>query len=150
MSKKESIEKFLAPKKIAMAGVSSNQKKFGYIIFKELREKGFDICPVNPKVEAIDGVKCYKSVSDIPDDYEKLFLATPKDVTDSIIKDAAKKGIKHIWIQQMANTKESSTLANDLGIELIEKECIFMFAEPVTSIHKFHRFIWKFFGKLPK
>lgn len=150
MSKKESIEKFLAPKKIAMAGVSSNQKKFGYIIFKELREKGFDICPVNPKVEEIDGVKCYKSVSDIPDAYEKLFLATPKDVTDSIIKDAAKKGIKHIWIQQMANTKESSTLANDLGIELIEKECIFMFAEPVTSIHKFHRFIWKFFGKLPK
>jgi predicted CoA-binding protein len=150
MGKKESIEKFLAPKKLAMAGVSSNQKKFGYIVFKELREKGFDVCPVNPKVEEIDGVKCYKSVSDIPDTYEKLFLATPKDTTDSLIRDAAKKGIKHIWIQQMANTKESSALANDLGIELIEKECIFMFAEPVTSIHKFHKFIWKFFGKLPK
>lgn len=150
MTKKESIEQFLASKKIAVAGVSKNKKKFGYAVFNELRQKGYDICPINPKLNEIEGIKCYKSVKEIPADYEKLFIATPKTATDEIIKEAAQKGIKHIWVQQTANTKETAQTAKDANIDLIEKECIFMFADPVTSIHKFHKVIWKLFGLLPK
>lgn len=150
MSKKENIEKFLADKKMAIAGVSANPKKFGYIIFKELREKGFDICPVNPKVDEIDGVKCYQKVSDIPDEYKKLFIVTPKTETDNILKQATEKGIADVWVQQTANTENTIQLANDLGINLIAKECIFMYADPVKGIHKFHRAIWKLFGAYPK
>ncbi|MDX9697083.1 MAG: CoA-binding protein [Bacteroidales bacterium] len=150
MTKKESIQQFLAPKRIAIAGVSRNNKKFGYVIFNELRQKGFEICPINPTTETIDGITCYKSVSEIPANYEKLFIVTPKNETDEIIRQAAKKGIKHIWVQQMSNTSETSKIANEFGIDLINNECIFMFAEPVTSVHKFHRFIWKVFDKLPK
>lgn len=150
MTKKESIQRFLAPKKIAIAGVSRNNKKFGYAIFNELRQKGFDICPVNPNVDEIDGIKCFKTVAEMPAGYEKLFIVTPKSETDEIVKKAAEKGIKHIWVQQMSNTDKTQTIAKEHGVELIDKECIFMFAEPVTSVHKFHRFIWKVFGKLPK
>jgi predicted CoA-binding protein len=150
MTKKESINQFLAPKKIAIAGVSRNNKKFGYAIFNELRQKGFDICPINPNAEEIDGVKCYKSVSEIPSGYDKLFIVTPKNDTDNMLKQAIDKGIKHVWVQQMSNTSETAKLAKDANVELIEKECIFMFAEPVTSVHKFHRFLWKVFGQLPK
>ena len=150
MTKKESIEQFLATKKIAVAGVSGNKKKFGYVIFDELRQKGFDICPINPKLDEVEGIKCYKSVTEIPTDYEKLFIVTPKTETDTIIKQAAEKGIKHIWVQQMSNTKETNQIAQSNNIDLIDKECIFMFAEPVKSVHKFHRAIWKIFGLLPK
>ena len=150
MNKKQSIEQFLVQKKIAIAGVSGNTKKFGYAIFNELREKGFDICPINPKMDKVDGVKCYSAVRDIPDEYDKLFIVTPKQETDNILKVAAEKGIEHVWVQQMSDTKETKQIAMDNGIELITKECIFMFAEPVKSIHKFHKVIWKIFGLLPK
>ena len=150
MNKKQSIEQFLAPQKMVIAGVSGNTKKFGYMVFNELRQKGFDVCPINPRLDEIDEVKVYKSVSDIPDDYEKLFIVTPKSETDTIIKQAAEKGIKHVWVQQMSNTKDTALLAKEYNIDLIEKECIFMFAEPVKSIHKFHKAIWKIFGLLPK
>jgi len=150
MNKKQSILEFLAPKKIAVAGVSSNTKKFGYAVFKELREKGFDICPINPNLEEVDGVKAYKSVLDIPDGYEKLFIVTPKKETDLIVIQAAEKGLKHIWVQQTSNTKETEAIAKDLNVDLIHKECIFMFADPVQSIHKFHKAIWKLLGLVPK
>jgi uncharacterized protein len=150
MTKKESINQFLAPKKIAVAGVSRNSKKFGYEVFKELRQRGFDICPINPNADEIDGVKCYKSVTEIPAGYEKLFIVTPKNDTDIMLKQGIDKGIKHIWVQQMSNTNETAKIAKEAGVELIDKECIFMFAEPVNSVHKFHRFLWKVFGQLPK
>ncbi len=150
MTKKDNIEQFLAPKKFAIAGVSGNTKKFGYAIFKELRQKGYDICPINPKRKEIDGVKCYKSVSDIPADYDKLFIVTHKSKTDTILQEAAKKGIRQVWVQQTSNTKETKQIAEKNNVDLIEKECIFMFADPVGSIHKFHRAIWKLLGLLPK
>lgn len=150
MRKKESIEQFLAPKKIAVAGVSANTKKFGYAVFNELRQKGFEICPINPKMDEIENVKCYQSVLDIPDEYDKLFIVTPKIETDNILEQAAQKGIKHVWIQQMSGTENSRKIAEEKGINLIDKSCILMYAEPVKSIHKFHRTIWKIFGLLGK
>jgi hypothetical protein len=150
MSKKQSIEQFLAPKKLAIAGVSGNSKKFGYQIYNELKQKGFDICPINPRIEEIDGVKVYKSVEDIPSDYDRLYIVTPKSETDKILKQAAEKGIKHVWVQQMANTKETAQIAKEHSVELIDKECMFMFANPTTSVHKFHKTIWKILGLMPK
>ena len=150
MNKKESIEQFLAPKKLVIAGVSRNPKKFGYVVFNELRQKGFAICPVNPNLDEIDGVKCYKSILDVPDDFKKLLILTPKTETDKVLEQAAEKGIKHIWVQQMANTQDTEQIAKKLNIDIILKECIFMYAEPVKGIHKFHKVIWKLFRKLPK
>ncbi|HKL07246.1 MAG TPA: CoA-binding protein [Bacteroidales bacterium] len=150
MNKKESIEQFLDPKKIAVAGVSANTRKFGYAVFSELRQKGFEICPINPARSAIEDVKCYQSVLDIPDEYKKLFIVTPKSETDIILQQAAQKGIKHVWIQQMSGTENSRNIAAEKGIQLIDKSCILMYAQPVKSIHKFHRGLWKFFGLLNK
>jgi len=150
MDKKESIEQFLAPKKIAIAGVSANTKKFGYAVFNELRQKGFEICPINPTRDEIEDVKCYHSVLDIPDEYEKLFIVTPKSETENILEQAAQKGIEHVWIQQMSGTENSRNIAAEKGVQLIDKACILMYAEPVKNIHKFHRVIWKLIGLLNK
>lgn len=150
MNQKESIQQFLDTKKIAMAGVSQNQKKFGYLIFKELKEKGFDICPVHHTANEIDEVKCVNSVSEIPAGYEKLYIVTPQHATDEILKQAISKGVKHVWIQQKSETSETLKIASENNIELIYNRCMFMFIEPVTGAHKFHRFILKIFGTLPK
>jgi predicted CoA-binding protein len=150
MSKKQRIEDFLSPKKFAMAGVSANEKKFGYAIFNELTLKGYNICPINPRHDEIGGRQVYHSVSHIPDEYDRLLIVTPKTETDAVIRQAAEKGIKQVWVQQMSQTKETQQIANELNVELIQNECIFMFAEPVKSIHKFHRTIKKIFGMMPR
>src|SRR3989339_113723 len=121
MTKRESINDFLNAKKFAMVGVSTNKNKFGYVIFKELREKGFEI----------DGVKCYKSVDEIPSDFEKLYLLTQKTQTNEILTQASRKGLKHIWVQQMSHTAETEKIAKENNVNLIHKSCIFMFANPV-------------------
>ncbi|MBN1822513.1 MAG: CoA-binding protein [Prolixibacteraceae bacterium] len=144
------IEKFLEPKKLAIAGVSRDSKKFGAVVFNDLKKKGFEIYPINPNVDEIYGEKCYRSVDELPTDAERLFIATPKKETAEVIKKAAEKGIKMIWIQLSADTPEAIEIAAEKNIELIYKKCIYMFAEPVESVHKFHRFCVKLFGSYPK
>lgn len=144
------IQKFLAPRKIAMAGASRNLKKFGGAIFKELKKKGFELYPVNPNTDVIQGVKCYKSVDELPEDVEHLFIVTSKEDTDFVAQAAIKKGIKMIWIQQKSDTPEAVKAIEEAGIPLIHKKCIMMFADPVKSVHGFHRFLVKTFGGYPK
>lgn len=144
------IQKFFEPRKMAIAGASRNLKKFGGAVFKELKEKGFELYPVNPNAEEIQGVKCYNSVEELPSDVEHLLILTPKAETDLVASSAIRKGLKMIWIQQQSETVEAIKTIEEAGIPLIYNKCVMMFADPVKSFHAFHRFFVKAFGKYPK
>ena len=147
---RKAIESFLSTKKIAVAGVSRDTKKFGYSVYKELTEKGFDIYPINPNTDKVGGIPCFQSVSALPSDIRNLLIITPKSQTAGVVEEAVSKGISGIWIQRMSDTPEAIKLAQENNVNLISKECILMWAEPVKSIHKFHRTVKRFFGLLPK
>jgi predicted CoA-binding protein len=148
MSTKQQIETFLEPKKFAIAGVSRNPKKFGHSVYTEMKKKGYAVYPINPHAETIDGEKCYASVGELPADVRHLLIVTPKPDTDAVLRAAIDKGMTHVWIQQMSETPETLDIARE-RVELITGRCIFMFTEP-TGMHKFHRGLMGFFGKLPK
>ncbi len=144
------IQKFMEHRKMAIAGVSRNPKKFGGVVLKELKEKGFTLFPVNPNANEIQGLKCYQSVLDLPEDVDRLFIVTPAKETEAVVKAAIQKGIKMIWIQQKSDTPEAVKAVMDAGIPLIYKKCMMMFAEPVKGPHSVHRFFVKVFGGYPK
>lgn len=149
MVSQQQIKEFLANKPIAMAGVSRNPKKFGHTSFKELRNKNLDLIPINPHADEIDGIKAYTSVEELPPDVNALLVMTKKEHTLGVVQAAHKRGIKHIWIQQMSETPEALAELENTDVNLISKQCILMHHSP-HSFHKFHRNIKKFFGRMPK
>lgn len=147
---KASIDLFLSNRKIAVAGVSRNPKKFGFLVFKQLREKGFEVFPINPGTDNIDGAPCFRSVSALPLNVHSLVIVTPKQQTREVVAEALSKGIDNIWIQQMSDTPEAIELAGTRPVNLVTRECILMHSDPVTGIHKFHRTIKKLFRLYPR
>ena len=149
MATLKQIEEFIASEPIAMVGVSRNPKKFGFTAFRELKEKGMNIIPVNPHVELIHGVKVYPDIKSLPAEVKSLLVMTRKPETAGVIKEAKEKGIKQIWIQQMSESKEALKELEGSGINYIHGQCILMYYKP-HSIHKFHGMLKKFFGGWPK
>jgi uncharacterized protein len=149
MATLKQIEEFLGSGPIAMAGVSRNPKKFGFAAFKELKEKGMNVIPINPHTDEIQGSKVYRDVKSLPDNVGGLIIMTKKQQTAGVIREAKEKGIKHLWIQQMAESKEVLKELEGSGINYITKECILMHYKP-HSIHKFHGAIRKFFRTFPR
>jgi len=149
MTTLKQINEFLDSQPIALVGVSRNPKKFGYAAFKELKEKGMKIIPVNPVADEILGEKSYQSVKMLPPEVQSLIVFTKKDQTAAVIRDAKEKGIKHIWIQQSADSKEALDELKNSDINFITGECILMHFKP-HSIHKFHGSLKKLFGRFPK
>ncbi|HKK42541.1 MAG TPA: CoA-binding protein [Bacteroidales bacterium] len=149
MTTLKKINEFIESQPIALVGVSRNPKKFGYTAFKELSEKGMNILPVNPQADEILGHKVFKNVRLLPPDVGGIIIMTKKDRTAEVVREAKEKGIKQIWIQQMADSKEAIAELMDTDINFITGECILMHYKP-HSIHKFHAALRKFFRLFPK
>lgn len=149
MVTKKQIDEFLMAEPLALVGVSRNPRKFGYTAFKELKEKGMNVIPVNPYADEILGMPVFKDVSSLPPDVKGLIIMTKKEQTRGVVEEARQRGIKQIWIQQMSDDRDVVKELEGTDINLITKECILMYYKP-TSIHKFHRAILKFFGRYPK
>ncbi len=147
---KASIKTFLESGKLAIAGVSRDEKKFGYAVLKKLKETEHDLYLVHPDTDTLHGEPCYRNVSLLPGDIGGLLIITPKTQTLGVVEDAVKKGIPNLWIQQMSETPESIDYALANKVNLVTKQCILMFAEPVEGFHKFHRNLKKWFWMLPR
>ena len=150
MTKKEAIIDFLAQKNFALYGASRNNKKFGTLVLVDLSEKGYNLYPVHPEAESIENHKCYKSLPEIPLAIDGAILCIPPSETEKVVHDIIAAGIKRVWMQQGSESNEAIRLCQDNGINVISKECIFMFAEPSQFFHKAHRWLWGVIGQLPK
>lgn len=142
------IEDFISSKKIAIVGMSRSEKKFGNMACRELRSKGYDIFPVHPEAKEIEGIACYPNLQALDGKVDALWIAIPPKNVPLVLEEAAKIGLKKIWLQQGAWSKEVQNSIDQLGLQVISKKCILMYAPPVRSFHKFHRAVKGIFGGL--
>lgn len=145
----KNIEAFLEPKKFAFIGLSRDPKKFSRTVFKELQSKGYTMLPVNPAMDDVEGVRCYHDITELPPEIDRAIFMTPKSNTAGAVENAIHHGIKYIWIQQGAESKEATEIARENAAKLVDGACIMMHASP-SGVHKFHRFLSKLFGTFPK
>jgi predicted CoA-binding protein len=99
------IQKFLSAKAFAVAGASSNRTKFGNKVLRCYIQNGKIVYPVNPNEETIEGLTCIANIKELPDDVESLSIVTPPPITDHIVQDAIRRGIKNIWMQPGAESE---------------------------------------------
>jgi predicted CoA-binding protein len=148
------IEDFLAQKRIAMIGVSRNPKEFSAVLFQELQKRGYDMVPVNPKASEVLGLHCFARVQDIQPPVDGALLMTSALVTDSVVLDCAAAGIRRVWLYSAGNKGAVTTSAVELcqenGIEVVPGQCPFMFLPHAGGVHRFHGFIRKVTGRFPK
>ena len=148
MATRSSVEKFLAQSHLGLVGASRGGKKFGNAVLRELTRKGYRVSVVHPEAAEIDGVRCVPSVTELPEEVGGLVVVVPPEQTEKVVREAAAKGVRRIWMQQGAESAAAIELCRESGIDLVHGECILMYAEP-AGIHRFHHWLWKLLGKLP-
>ena len=150
MVSKSVVDDFLSQQKLAIVGVSRSGKKFGNVIYKDLKKKEYLVFPVNPNAEKIEGDRCFPGLEKLPESVDGVVINVPPSETEKVLQVAAKQGIRRVWLQQGSESEQAIKFCEENNFNFVHGECILMFAEPVGSFHKFHRWVWKILGKLPK
>ena len=84
---------------IAVVGATVNPRKFGSVIYLDLRRKGYVVYPVNPHRDRVHGDRCYARVSDIDPPPTLIDFVVPPDVTLQVLGDCLEAGLLNVWLQ---------------------------------------------------
>ncbi|MCX8128583.1 MAG: CoA-binding protein [Clostridia bacterium] len=114
-------EEIMLEKKVwAVVGANDNPEKFGNRIYRKLKNKGYKVYPVNPNYEAVDGDKCYKSLSSLPEIPEVIDMVVAPKLGMGIIEEAAGLGVKNIWLQPGTHNSEVMKLIDEKGLVAVQ------------------------------
>ncbi len=143
----QAIWDFVQCKEIAVVGASRSGKKFGNSIASELRQRGYQVFLVHPEAQEIDRQLCYPNLAALEGKVNAVVICVPPYKAAQVLREAVAAGVKNIWLQQGADLSEAQKVAHELGVEPVSGKCILMYAGQVSSVHAFHRFIWKLVGQ---
>jgi predicted CoA-binding protein len=106
---------------IAIIGASSDPNKFGNKSVKVFLSRGYQVYPVNPKDEVIEGLKVYRSILEVPEkNLDMISVYLPPPVGLKVVEDIAKKGCKELWLNPGAESPELVEKAESLGLNVIQ------------------------------
>lgn len=96
----EIMKLFMEPKSIALVGLTRATGPFGWNVLEHLQSYGYKgkLYPVNPSANEILGVKCYRSLAEIPDTVDLAVILTPSKHGPKLIKECTDKGVKAITV----------------------------------------------------
>jgi predicted CoA-binding protein len=134
---------FLSHKKLALVRLSAQSPVMGSRIDQELQPKGYDV-----SVVYLDAGSTDPTLAGIKDSVEGAVIAVPRSRCEAAVAEAIDAGIPRLWLQAGCDSKAAVALCEEKGVPVVWGACVLMYAQPVQSVHAFHRWLWKVFGLL--
>jgi uncharacterized protein len=155
MKIKEGAAAFLATKRVAVTGVSRHPKDHGgNIVYKRLRERGYDVFAVNPNADEVEGDPCHHDLRSIPGGVDAVVIATRPERAEDTMRECADLGIKHVWMHRGPGagsvSEAAATYGREHGIAVIDGGCPCMFGPTADLGHKAMRVVFTLTGNVPK
>jgi hypothetical protein len=119
--RKDMLEEVMLEKKVwAVIGANQDREKYGNMIYRKLKAKGYEVYAVNPMYETVEGDMCYKDLSSLPKLPEVLDMVVSPKRGKPVLKEAAQLGIRYIWLQPGTYDDELMKLIEELGLEAVQ------------------------------
>jgi predicted CoA-binding protein len=152
---KEAAAEFLASRRVAVTGVSRQAQDHGAnVVYKRLRERGYDVFAVNPNADEVEGDRCYHDLRSIPGGVEAVVIGTRPEIAEQTMRECDELGIEHVWMHRGPGSgsvsKEAAQYGRERGIAVIDGGCPCMFGPTADFGHKAMRLVLTLSGNVPK
>jgi len=120
----ELVREFLSQKRFAIVGASNRPEKYGNQIVRNLKERGYEVYPVNPRLPEVEGLTCYPDLPSIPVKVDVVDVVVPPEVTEQVVRQAAELGIERIWLQPGAESEAAIRFCEEQGLKVVHSLCV--------------------------
>lgn len=112
---------------IAVVGLSPKEDRPSNQVASYLLAAGYTIIPVNPGQDSILGLKCYPSLTAIPDSIGPIdvvdIFRRPQDVLP-IVEEAIAVKAKIVWMQEGIVNEVAAAKAREAGLKVFMDRCL--------------------------
>lgn len=124
------------------------------IVYRRLRERGYEVFAVNPNADEIEGDRCYHDLRSIPGSVAAVVIATRPEIAEETMRECADLGIEHVWMHRGPGGGSVSEAPADYGrrhgIAVIDGGCPCMFGPTADLGHKAMRVVFTVTGNVPR
>jgi uncharacterized protein len=120
------IKEFMAQKRFAVVGATDNPRKYGHQIFKNLKSRGYEVYPVNPKHKELEGTSCYASLADIPIKVDVVDFVVSPGVTEEILKECKELGLSRISLQPGSESEAAIAFCRKNSLKVVHDVCVML------------------------
>jgi len=82
-------------------------------------QKGRRAIPVNPNAKVVEGLAAVPDLASLPEPVHGASIITPPEITERVVEDAARAGVKRLWMQPGAESARAIERAEELGLSVI-------------------------------
>jgi predicted CoA-binding protein len=148
----ELIQRFLGEERFAFVGPSRAPAEFSRHLFRDLVGRGYDVVPVSPYLNEVEGRPCFARLQDVAPPVRAALLLTSPAVTEQVVRDCMEAGVSMVWMHKGgggtgAVSPEAVAFCRANGIEVIEGECPYMYLPKAGAVHRIHGFVRRLFGR---
>lgn len=152
---REAAEEFLAQERLAVIGVSRGGGQAANLIYQKLRDQGYQVFPVNPNADVVEGDTCYANLGAVPGKLDGVVVVSRPAVAEEVVRDCVELGVPRVWMHEnglfgagaSSVSQEAVTYGKQNGIEIIAGGCPLMFLD---FGHKCMRWVLGVMGRLPE
>lgn len=109
---------------VAVVGATDNPSKYGSIIYRDLKRKGYHVFPVNPNRSTVDGDRAYNHLKDLAQKPTIVNVVVPPEVTVEILDQCLEMGLMNVWLQPDAESPESLRFLQEHNFNYLANACI--------------------------
>jgi hypothetical protein len=109
---------------IAIVGATDDPAKYGSVIYRDLKHKGFEVYAVNPNRDTVDGDPAYRSLSDLPVKPTIVNIVVPPKATLAVLEKAKELGYRNVWVQPGAESPEVMAYLTASDFNYLANACI--------------------------
>lgn len=109
---------------IAIVGLSEKPHRDSYRVAAYLKNAGYQIIPVNPRVQQVLGERSYPSLRDVPGPVDIVNVFRKPEAVLEIVSEAIAIGAKSIWTQLGIAHNKSADEARAAGLKVVMNKCI--------------------------
>ena len=101
---------------VAVVGATDNPAKYGSVIYRDLKAKGYTVYPVNLRRSTVDGDPAYPDLASLPVRPTVIDIVVPPDQTMKVLEQVVALDLDNVWVQPGAEDPEVERFiaANDL------------------------------------
>ena len=147
-----SIRDFLSTRRIAVAGVSRDRNQPANLIYRRLRDTGYEVVAVNPAAGEVEGDRCWPDLASVPGEVDAVVVATPPAAAPAVVRAAADRGVPLVWMHRSFGegsvSPEAVALCRERGIRVIVGGCPMMYCGRVDPVHRCMRWILDLGGRI--
>jgi len=138
---KQAAADFLAHKRIAVTGVSRSPQDHGAnVVYKRLRERGYEVFPINPNADEVEGDPAFHDLKSVPGGVDGVVIATSPAHAETTMRECVDLGIDRVWMHRGPGagsvSDEATRYGREHGVTVIDGGCPCMFDPTADTGHK--------------